>query len=279
MTKKELEYMAMDAHFRSTGCYYDHNHMIYMRTNENLIDLFRFYPVKNKDVLTVLASSDQLLFSYYYGAKSIDAFDKVYLTLAYYYLRKWVILYQNSLYPSISFFNEGDKNLYYLICSIQPTNTDERDAIIFWKSYLELNDYKTDKYLFYLSFFPQNNPFKCDDVKDVFQKKLHFTCANFFHDFPSSKKYDVIILSNLLEYANNSQQLIVAMNNIESLLNDDGIAVCSCLRYPKKSYNHQREVETMTSHLLKIDYNAYQYYYQPIGGYVDLAYSYQLKKK
>ena len=60
-------------------------------------------------MLSVLASSDQVLSCYYCKAKSIDTFDKVLLTLFYYYLRKWVILYQNQFYPSSSFFEDGDK--------------------------------------------------------------------------------------------------------------------------------------------------------------------------
>ena len=118
------------------GCDFDTNLLIYKGTNEDLTSLFNEYDVKDKDVLTVLASSDQALSCYYKGAKTIDTFDRSYVTLYYYYLRKWLILYKNQLYPSykfLSFTGDGDKELYDLVCSIKPNELREDEAKVFWK--------------------------------------------------------------------------------------------------------------------------------------------------
>ena len=125
MTQDPIE-LAMKA-----GQSFDKNMLIYKGTNENLKDIFSKYDVKDKDVLTVLASSDQALACYYCGAKTIDAFDRSYLTLYYYYLRKWLILYKNELYPNykfLSFTGNGDIELYKLICSIKASSKREEEA-------------------------------------------------------------------------------------------------------------------------------------------------------
>ena len=280
MSDEQIKQLALEAYYRSQNRFYDSNLMIYQQTNENLLELFRFYNVSGKDVLSVLASSDQVLSCYYCKAKSIDTFDKVLFTLFYYYLRKWVILYQNKFYPSSSFFEDGDKKLYDLICHIEPTNVDESNAIVFWKYYLELNNYKTDQYLFYLSLIKQPKPFEYsfDKIKGIFDERLSFTHMDFFKEMPIKKKYDVIIMSNILEYATTNRQLYFARNHIESLLNDNGIAICTYLRNCDASYPHKKEVHIMTSHMLELDCDNCTYYEPIWKDRVKLAYSYRLKK-
>ncbi len=46
---------------------------IYYRSNEDLEKLFQNFSVKDKDVYTVLASSDQYLYAKYLGTKSVDS--------------------------------------------------------------------------------------------------------------------------------------------------------------------------------------------------------------
>ena len=281
MNHEQVRQLALNTYFHSQEHFYHPQYMIYQETNENLLELFRYYNVKDKEVLSVLASSDQVLSCYYCGAKSIDTFDKVYLTLFYYYLRKWVILYQKQFYPSHSFFESGDKNLYDLICQVRPTNIDEENAIIFWKYYLELNQFKADKYLFYLSIIKQPKPFgdSIDRIKGIFDKEISFTCMDFFKDTTIQKKYDVLLLSNILEYASTQKQLYFARRNIESLLKDDGIAICTYLRNRGTSYAHKKEVHILTSHSLKLDRDNCTYYEPLWNDRIKLAYSYQLKKK
>ena len=258
----------------------DASFYIYEQTNENLDCFFNFFNVRGKDVLTVLASSDQLFSCYYNGAKSIDTFDKSMVTLYYYYLRKWLITYKNKLYPSYHFFYDGDKDLYNLVCSIEPSNIDEAEAKFFCFFYMELHDYKTDKYLFHFASYSQPKPYEysLSSIKGIFKERLPFSCRNIFHQFDMGKKYQVLLLSNMLEYAETDWQLENARKNIESLLVDDGMAICTSMIYSSDSEHHLNEVKALTSGLLEKDSSCYKYYESLVGRERDLAYVYRKKR-
>ena len=281
MEKEKILELASKASDCSDGYFYDNNLLLCSRTNENLTELFNQFDVENKDVFTVLGSSDQLFSCYYHKAKSVDSFDKVYLTLYYYFLRKWVILYQNSTYPSYRFFEDGDAILYKLVCNIEPSSKDEAEAQIFWKNYLKKTNYKAGNYLFYLSMCSWPVPFEnnLNSIKGIFEKPLSFQNINFFEDLDFDKQYDVLILSNILEYAYDKESLINARNNIEKLLRDDGIVICSYKKNRRNSYRHKKEKEVLTSNFLKFDDGFHKYYEPLLGKKIDLAYSYKKVKK
>ncbi len=281
MTDEQVKKMAIYASSLSKGDFYDPSMRLYDRSNENLVELFRIYDVSDQDILTVLASSDQLFSCYSMNPRSVDTFDKVYITMYYYYLRKWIIKYQKHTYPSHLFFYDHDMELYQLICDINPDDIQENEARIFWKTYLEYNDYHTSNYLFNIALADQPRPFNIhsDFFNKIFDKPLNFTCFDLFMPMELNKKYDVVILSNMLEYAQNIEQLKCARDNIETFLRDDGIVICTYKIAKHTSPKHLRELQTMTSGNLCV-MDAYHEYYEPLfGKKMDLAYSYQLKKR
>lgn len=72
--------------------------LVFYNSNENLRKLFSGIDLKDKEILSVLASSDQLFYFYDNGTKLVDTFDKNKLTFYYFYLRKWFIQYKNKYY-------------------------------------------------------------------------------------------------------------------------------------------------------------------------------------
>ena len=108
---------------------------IYYSSNENLEELFKYIDVKDKDVLTVLASSDQYFYSCINGARSVDTFDKNILTKYYYYLRKWSIKYLGSIYPDKKLINNS-RYIYELLELVECSSRDEELAKLFWNSYI-----------------------------------------------------------------------------------------------------------------------------------------------
>ena len=61
---------------------------LYPFTNENIKDMISYFDFKDKDCLSVLASSDQTFDMFLRGAKSVTAFDFNSLTKHYFYLKK-----------------------------------------------------------------------------------------------------------------------------------------------------------------------------------------------
>lgn len=203
---------------------------IYYRSNEDLEKLFQNFSVKDKDVYTVLASSDQYLYAKYLGAKSVDSFDKNKLSLHYFYLRKWIIEYLgefsigfNKIFNLNNFINE-------LLKSVKCSKLLEEKSFKYWRGVIAILSNNSLKKLFYF-----NQVFDDFFIKDIELLKgklknidLDFTLENIFEESKKEKKYDVVILSNILEYpCCDENHLTKCRNNLDSILRDDGIIVCS----------------------------------------------------
>ena len=249
--------------------------LLYRKSNENLTEIFNNYSVKDKDVLTVLASSDQLFSCIYCGAKSVDTFDINPYTLYYYYLRKWLITYTNEWYPSYNFFEKKDIGIYDLVCSIKPSNIKEKEAKNFWKTKLEHYGY-SGIHLFEEDYVIGSVPYLNDSqtIKNSFENPIDFKQLDFSKPVDIDKKYDVIILSNMLEYNSVKDNLRIVKENIEKLLDVNGIAILSYKMQHKNGRLHQLEVLEMTHNKLTLDKEC-EYYESLYGQNIDLAYSYR----
>ena len=262
------------------GQEFDKNLLIYKGTNENLKEILKKYNVKNKDVLTVLSSTDQALSCYYEGARTIDTFDRSYLTLYYYYLRKWLILYQNELYPSykfLSFTGNGDIALYRLVCNVKAESDKEKEAQIFWKKFMEFNDYRSN-FLFEDRYCIEAKPFNnnIEKIKGFFDKDIVFYNIDITNPVKIEKKYDVVLLSNMLEYKEVEETRNIVRINLENLLKDNGITICTYKIKKKNDVWHLNEIKELTTGSLKLD-NEVKHYEPLVGRRVDLAYSYKKK--
>ena len=250
---------------------------IYPNTNEDLNALFKNFTVKDKDVFSVLGSSDQVLSCFYLGAKSVDSFDVNKLTIYYYYLRKWLITYLREEYIKEEYFKNG-KYLIELIVGINPISEDENKAKLFWLNYLARRE-RIDKELFLHTHNNYKNVFD-NDLENLSHKikDLRFYNYDFSKKIVLNKKYDVIILSNILECLENPKELLVARDNIENLLKDDGICVCSHVMETKENDFHKEEIKVMTSGNL-IEYDFEDYYEDNItNGMHEVGYVYKKRQ-
>ena len=231
---------------------------IYPNTNEDLDKLFKNVKIKDKDVFSVLSSGDQVFTCFYNDAKSVDSFDINKLTIYYYYLRKWFITKKNKEYINDWYF-DSNKDLIRLIMTVDITSEDEKNAQTFWLNYI--NKYNgIDKHLF----LPTDKDYKniySDDIKGLSSKikNMNFYNYDMSTSFILKKKYDVVVLSNILECLRHPAQLFRARSNVERLLKDDGICLCSHIMEDRNSKIHEAEVEIMASNNLEYieDYNKY----------------------
>ena len=233
-----------------TGTYT--HRVVYPSTNENLEALFSNFSVKNKDVFSVLASSDQVFTSFYKGAKEVDTFDINKYTFYYHYLRKWLINYYGEEYIKDEYFKDSDK-LRELVNTIKVEDENEKVAQMFWILYFNKYDKLTNR-LFITTSGIYDSVYK-DDLEGLSKKikNIKFYNLNLASRFKLNKKYDVLIVSNILECMHHPAQLIAARDNIEKLLKKDGICVCSHVMEGKDHLLHQNEVEIMTSNILEYE--------------------------
>jgi len=97
---------------------------IYKNTNERLKDIYEQFDFSQKDVFSVLSSSDQVFSAYYFGANNVDTFDNNWTTYYYFYLKKWYLMYYHEhiidtkskkLLNSLSMYDincEEERNVY-----------------------------------------------------------------------------------------------------------------------------------------------------------------------
>ena len=256
----------------------------YHNTNENLSRLFYNFSIKNKNVLSVLGSSDQVFSCLYYGAKEVDSFDVNRLTIYYYYLRKW-LLKENIEYPNEDNINilENNKNLYTLIqnLKIDENNINENKARLFWLNYLYRTPGKLTKNLFFKTVSARSQvPYKyaLDIVYDkIPNKDIIFYNMDILKNFKIDKKYDIIILSNILEYAFNTEDFEIVRENLDRLLNPGGEAICSYIINEQDSKRHSVEEKVITRNNLSIrEFN--DEYKDIFNNYVQVGYAYTKRK-
>ena len=206
--------------------YVDDLAALYKNTNEDLTKILKDIDFKNKKVLTVQASSDQLFSSLILGAEEVDTFDANRLTEYYYYLRKWCL--------------EETKKYYLpaktsLLTKIVEKHYDENEYAA--KLWLEIiKEAKPNLYyskLFFKEPMYWSVPYKDreEELIEILQEKDHdFKCLDIYKKTNINKKYDIIIISNIIEYLLSGyykESELQFTENMKDLLKDDGVIISS----------------------------------------------------
>ncbi len=213
---------------------------IYPKANENLVDVYLDLDFEDKDVLSVVSSSDQIFTPKLLGARRVDGFDRNRLTKYYYYLRKWTIKYNKEIYPTDLI--EGDKDyLLQLLSKVKVSSDEEKDAYTFWmfmyNHVAEINNlfFTDDKNVGETLFDNNVHYLEKLDLQD-----LDFYNYNFFDDIESDRTYDYIMMSNIIEYCRSNEiKLTYVRDNLYDLLNDNGIVICSHLIHQSSGMDDQ----------------------------------------
>lgn len=202
---------------------------IYSRSNENLIELFKKLDLNGKDVYTVLSSSDFLLYSFLNGANKVDCFDIMPLTYRYFHLRKWLAQYGLEDADGLSLLS-----LRHIVNNhIKVDSKDERESILFWQYFLS-KIYNIHFYSNSLFEYIENKMCPKCNMKEIAQK-LNDAEEPIFDNidilketkFDNSRKYDVVYLSNIIDYNREKLRIEKLILNLLQLLKDNGSIICT----------------------------------------------------
>lgn len=199
---------------------------IYTASNEQVDAVFRGFDLKDKDILSVLGSSDHVFSEYYLGAKSVTAFDVNELTKYYYYLRKWSLIYRGVDVP----YGNSKEWFLELLSEVSTKSELEEEALSFWK-YLnrKASSYTSKLFMGGIS-FNRRVPYENDlegMTSIIGDRDIDFSKINVFDFFDYDRTFDVVVLSNILDYASTPAALATCRDNLVDHLNDNGIVICS----------------------------------------------------
>ncbi len=237
---------------------------IYPFTNEDIKGYFDHFDFKGKDVLTVLASSDQVFDMFLRGAKSISTFDKNPLSKYYFYLKKAAVLALEKK-DFIKFFNHHilsndgriiynyytfDKDMFKEICKYLKGN-----SYVFWNTLYEIfapEDISKEQFLLDFDYHNEFNLINqtlyfSEDNFEILKSKINSLKITFkkcdITDLPTSlnKMFDIIYLSNIMRFSHgvpndissfSIHRFIDFLNDLSKHLNDDGnILACYCYQH------------------------------------------------
>lgn len=202
---------------------------IYQTSNEEIEELYSSIDFNGKKVLSVLASGDQPLMAYLSGAKKVDLFDINKLTLHYYFIRLWTLKYFHTFYPEPFLCKEY---IYALLKIVKPESEQEVYSINYWKELLpKLKDYEFLMLFFSIGNCIQLDRNKIDRLTSIITKeKPTFYNIDISKANNLNEKYDVIITSNIADWLSaDGGYFRIYKNNMDRLLNSNGIVLCSNL--------------------------------------------------
>lgn len=213
---------------------YHYKYQLYKNTNEDLKNVLSVTDFCRKEVLSVMASADQVFSAYYLGAKSVDTFDINKYAYYYFYLKKWCFM----KYKNIEIPDDIKKILEAL--ELHDDSEEEKKVYSLWNEVLRYcisrnHEFSNNKYLFATNLDGWSVPYYNDEskmAKLISSKKANFTQFNIFSSINCKKKYNIIILSNILEFMEKCQQ-DVTISNLDNLLTSDGVIICSNVRCDK----------------------------------------------
>ena len=194
-------------------------------TNEDLVSSLKNIRLYQKNVLSVMGSCDQV-FTFNYCGANVDSFDKNILSLYYYYLRRWNILYGDDAYPT-ALIENNYCDLNMILNEVRPTSSEENIALQLWK---KLVYDKTDfsKLFFHMDFMGNTLFSEREDLLGTVKKEPNFMCINLFKPLNLNKKYEIIYLSNIIEWARNKKDVLYRLrDNLDKLLDEKGIIICT----------------------------------------------------
>ncbi len=220
---------------------------LYSRTNENLLNLFEKIDVFNKIVYTVLSSSDFLFSAVDAGVSKIDSFDINPISYRYYHLRKWLL--QKNL---IDADGESLSTLLYIVKNhIHSDFIQEQDSIDFWLDFMN----RIDNVHFYSNILfeyierPEvpysNNKKELSEKLKLINPKFDYIdiCSNLAT--VGANKYDLVYLSNILDYNREEQRLHNCCQNMLNLLQNNGEVICSQIQ---SKHNLDKELDIFSDY-------------------------------
>ena len=239
--------------------YYDWQNFfkIYPFTTENITGYINLFDLKDKSLLTVGSSCDQILNAILMGCKDITLLDINPFVKYYYYLKMCAILeldlnnylafFRYKDYPTVFGDNKGvfDINIFNKIKNTLRLLNYE--AYLFWDELFQVySPLAVRNNLFFMDegqnsrIIGSNHYLQNSEYYNQLRNKITKVKTLFINDdilnFKNDNQYDNIWLSNIATYFIAENMIDIMVNKYYQLLDDNGLLLCSYL-YETKNKN------------------------------------------
>ena len=210
--------------------------LVYGNTNENLAGYFKYFPIKDGNILTIASSGDQILQSVFCGAKEIHAFDynplAIYMAklkvcafnyLDYQDFNDYILNFDVSYYKKIREYLDNDTRLLWdqIYNNIRYNNQLDNLIIVVNNSRL-----KKGLYSEYKNYY--------DTKKKLKNVDINYYCADVYdilNHIPSDIKFDAAFLSNIFDWMNQDKKFkypLFIKKDLDSFMKDNGMIAVYC---------------------------------------------------
>ena len=222
---KDIKNATTELKYHNMPCY-----DIYPWSNEHLENYYNYYDLKDKKVLCITGSGDHAIHAIAGGAIEIDCVD-INTLAKYYQALKLAFI---SKYNKDKFKKQfKNNNKQVLNPNIKLKNIREfldDDTYLFWNNLIDLDTFKNNRNLFRFDGEPYPIAINYEQIKMNINNVI-ITCYDddikyFIQDI--DKKYDVIFLSNVLEWHNFPVRQAI-IENCFNILEPNGViydAIC-----------------------------------------------------
>ena len=221
--------------------------LMYGMTNENIDSYFKYFPIKDSNVLTVLGSGDFVLQSALFNPKKIYAFDYNPLSL---YMGKLKITSLSNLeyHEFINYFYNANKEGYFSIKYYKKVRDYlDSNVKIFWDTIYSNKEYDITSNLIMIdglnknrsndSFLSNNNYYLTkNNLKNI---DVKYYCSDVFDilsKISNDKKFDSVFLSNIFDWMNlkdKAKYPLFIKRDLSKYLTDNGMV---CVRSSVNGY-------------------------------------------
>lgn len=268
---------------------------IYPFATENIYGCFSSYDFQDKDCLTVLGSSAQMLYMYTNGAKNVTTFDINKFSVYYFYLIKAFLLSNLAKEDLVNIFKMKDEKDVKKIFS-KVAKYLKGDAYVFWKTLYNIYKEKlfNKEILFHYVDTPTiyyTNGILDSENWNILKKIITNIEPNFMHcnikDLPNSlnNQYDLMYLSNIIEY---TDSIYIEKNKVDSLikykellmkikeyLKSDGLLYAGYIYEPNNYYVDEPLYNKDRNKIFSKE----EFIYHTFKGYNDIEYEVKTQEK
>lgn len=229
---------------------------LYSFTTENISGYFPYLSFKDKKILTVTASGDQALNAILFGSKEIDCFDTN--PLAKYYLElKLAAIKELNQDEYLAFFCHGDSCFQQEVYNKLRKSLSSFSLEIWDQIFSTLKGPKIKEALFSVDEYNREKVVEFNPYLHQFsllKSQLSSVTIHYYDvdikqlPFVLKSQYDTMILSNIMQYAeniyekNSLEQFKKLLIDLQQFLKEDGKIMCNYLyHFATNNLEHQEK--------------------------------------